>query len=305
VSPGAALSARSGLVLLRKPEGVTSFRAIGPVKRRLGYSRIGHAGTLDKFASGLLVVLAGAYSRLAGYVQAGEKLYRGVVRFGQETETLDPEGRVVAEAPSPSRESLDAVLPRFVGSIMQAPPAYSAIHVDGVRAYELALSGRAPEMKERPVTIHSLEILAFDGRDAALELRCSSGTYVRSLARDLALACGSRSHLVSLERLRIGPFKLEDATSSDDFDPDSDLRRLSPEEALALGLSTASLPARLVQRFRNGVKLGRGDLSGLKAVSAESDIAVFEEGADLLGIVALDTDYLRYRTVLSGGEGFR
>ncbi len=305
MSPGAALSARSGLILLRKPEGETSFRAIGPVKRRLGSSRIGHAGTLDKFAGGLLVALAGSYSRLAGYVQAGEKLYRGVARFGQETETLDPEGRVVAEAPLPSLDSLESALPRFTGTIMQAPPAFSAIHIDGVRAYELALSGRAPLMKERPVTIHSLKILSFDGRDAVLELRCSSGTYVRSLARDLALACGSRAHLVSLERLRIGPFKLEEAVPPDAFDPDKDLRRLSPDEALALGLAAASLPARLVPRFRNGAKLGSEDLAGLKPGSSGADIAVFEEGAELLGIVAIDSGFLRYRTVLSGGEGSR
>ncbi len=302
---GADGTARSGLILLRKPEGETSFRAIGPVKRRLGSSRIGHAGTLDKFATGLLVAMAGAYTRLAGYVQAGEKLYRGVARFGAETETLDPEGRVVAEAPAPSRELIDSVLPRFIGQIMQAPPAFSAVHVDGERAYELALSGRAPEMKERPVTIRSLRLLSYDGRDAVLELRCSSGTYVRSLARDLALACGSRAHLVALERLEIGPFSLEDAVSPRDFDPESDLRRLSPAEALKLGLGTASLPARLASRFRNGSALDYGDLSDPRPGSASGDFAVFEEGAELLGVVAIDSGRVKYRTVLPGGEGAR
>jgi len=305
VSLGAAGSARSGLILLRKPEGETSFRAIGPVKRRLGITRIGHAGTLDKFARGLLVALSGSYSRLAGYVQAGKKVYRGIVRFGTETDTLDPEGRVVAEAPAPSRERLDAVLPGFTGTIMQAPPAFSAIHIEGKRAYELALSGSSPDMKKRPVTIASLEILSYDGTDALMEIRCSSGTYVRSLARDIALACGSRAHLAALESLRIGPFSLEDAVAPEEFDPESDVGKLSRNDAKALGLGTASLPKKLTIRFLNGSRIGEGELFDMRLGSANEGIAVFGEGEGFLGIVSTGSGILRSRMVLPSGEELR
>jgi tRNA pseudouridine55 synthase len=294
----------SGLILLRKPEGVTSFRALGPVKRRLETARIGHAGTLDRFARGLLVVLAGPYSRMAGYVQAGEKAYRGLARFGAETDTLDPEGKVVAEAAPPTRETLEAALPLFIGKIMQAPPAFSALHVGGARAYELALAGRPPEMKSREVTIRSLAILSYDGRDAELELRCSSGTYVRSLARDLALACGSRAHLVGLERLAIGPYRLEDAVDAEEFDPERDLRTMRRPEAASLGLGTATLPGRLVEGFRNGARLDPKDFHDrIEGEGAPgSATAVFGEGGELLGVVRIQGRDLRYVVVLPRSE---
>jgi tRNA pseudouridine55 synthase len=301
---GVAGGGPSGIILLRKPEGETSFRALGPLKRRLGTARIGHAGTLDRFARGLLVVLAGSYSRLAAYVQAGEKAYRGLARFGAETDTLDPEGKIVAEAEPPTREALEAALPPFIGTIMQAPPAFSALHVGGARAYELALAGRPPEMKPREVTIRSLEVVSYDGRDAVLELRCSSGTYVRSLARDIALACGSRAHLVGLERLSIGPYRLDDAVDAQEFDPDRDLRQMSGAEASALGLGTATLPGRMIERFRNGARLDPKDLVDRSEGNDDSDTctAVFDEGGTLLGVVRIRGSDLRYVVVLPGSE---
>lgn len=294
-------SGPSGLILLRKPEGETSFRALGPLKSKLGTTKIGHAGTLDRFARGLLVTLVGSYSRLAGYVQAGQKLYRGVARFGEETDTLDPEGKIVASADPPSRDALESVLPRFIGTISQVPPAFSALHVDGKRAYELALSGRPPEMRPRDVTIVALSLVSYDGRDATLELRCSSGTYVRSLARDLALACGSRAHLVALERLEIGPFSIDDAVGPVEFEPERDLRRLAPVEASALGLRTAVLPDRLVERFKNGSRIDTVDLAGLETgtPASGSDAAVFDGAGLLLGIVDVAGDVIRYKAVLA------
>jgi tRNA pseudouridine55 synthase len=305
VRSGAGGCGPSGLILLRKPEGETSFRSLGPVKRKLGTSRIGHAGTLDRFAGGLLVTLAGSYSRLASYVQAGEKTYRGVARFGEETETLDPEGAVIAEADPPARDALEAAIPRFIGKIAQVPPAYSALHVDGKRAYELALAGRAPQMRPREILIRSLDLVSYDGRDAVLELRCSSGTYVRSLARDLALACGSRAHLVALERLAIGPYSLENAVAPSDFEPARDLRPMSRVEASSLGLGTASLPERLVGRFVNGSALDTRDLQDFVAGSGEAggDTAVFVEGGRLLGIVSVSGGTVKYKAVLACAEG--
>jgi tRNA pseudouridine55 synthase len=241
---------------------------------------------------------------LAGYVQAGEKRYRGVARFGTETDTLDPEGRVVAEADPPTREALEAVLPGFLGTIAQVPPAFSALHIDGKRAYELALAGSAPEMRPRKVTVSSLALESYDGRDAMIELRCSSGTYVRSLARDIAAACGSKAHLVALERLEIGPYGLEDAVDPKDFDPERDLRRMTREEASALGLGTATLPERLARRFRNGSRIAPEDLldRGVGRGTSREDTAVFGEDGTLLGIVSVAQDALRYKAVLAGTE---
>jgi tRNA pseudouridine55 synthase len=161
------------------------------------------------------------------------KEYEGVIRFGIETDTLDPEGAPAAEAPLPDRETLEAVLPRFTGNILQAPPAYSAIHIDGKRAYALARSGTPVEMRERPVVIHALELLSFEPPLARIRVRCSSGTYIRSLARDLALAAGSRGHLAALTRTGIGGFRLSGAVDSPAL---SSLRPVTPEAFAALGI---------------------------------------------------------------------
>jgi len=295
----AVRSARYGLVLLRKPEGVTSFRALGPVKRRLELKKIGHAGTLDRFAGGLLVALCGSYSRLAGFVQSGAKLYRASACFGAETDTLDPEGAVIAEAAPPSRESLLNVLPLFTGDIMQAPPAYSALHVNGVRAYELAAAGYNLEMKKRPVRVHSLKLISYEGSTAVFEISCSSGTYIRSLARDIALACGSRAHLTALERLAIGPYRLQDAVRPEDFDPDRDLRLFSQADAAGLGLGVAVVPKSCAERFRTGSKLRAEDLRKPGPAGGAADTAVFGEDDSFLGIVHIDAQALRYRFVVA------
>jgi tRNA pseudouridine55 synthase len=303
VTPAAGNRPPSGLILLRKPEGLTSFQALFPVKRALGTGKVGHAGTLDRFARGLLVLLTGSYPRLASYVMAGEKTYRGLIAFGSETDTLDPEGAVIAVAPPPTLRDLEAALPAFRGLILQRPPAYSAIHVQGKRAYQLAREGLEPEMKERPVEIFSLELLSYDGGEALVELRCSSGTYVRSLARDIAAACGSRSHLRALERLAIGPFRVEEAVRPEAFDPAADLRSFSPHYASALGLRSIGLEdAGLVLRFRNGGRIdaaafsildGRGGIVG-------SEAAVYGPGSEFLGIVLVEAEGLKYRIVMPG-----
>jgi tRNA pseudouridine55 synthase len=199
----------SGLLLLDKKPGLTSFESLREVKKALGTSRVGHTGTLDKFASGLLLVLVGRALKLAPWFTRCDKEYEGTVRFGEETDTLDPEGAIIARGPVPSREALEEALGLFRGDILQAPPAYSAIHVEGRRASELARAGEAPEMKKRPVSVYSLELLSWEPPLAGIRVCCSSGTYIRSLARDLALAAGSRAHLTALRRKRVAGFSLE------------------------------------------------------------------------------------------------
>jgi tRNA pseudouridine55 synthase len=263
--------------------------------------KVGHAGTLDRFATGLLVVLTGSYSRLASYVVAGSKRYRGLVVFGVETDTLDPEGAVVATGPIPALPDLEQALAGFRGSILQKPPAYSAVHVDGRRAYQIALRGGEPELKERRVEISSLELISYESGQARIEVVCSSGTYIRSLARDMALRCGSRAHLRELERDGVGPFDLEDAVAPEEFDPKTDLLALEPEDAPKLGLRALGLAApELSARFVVGTSLGaeaflpldgRGDAIGSKG-------AVFDRGDALLGVVRLERGGARYECVL-------
>jgi tRNA pseudouridine55 synthase len=294
------------MVLLRKPSGITSFQALSPLKRELGSGKIGHAGTLDKFASGLLVALAGSYSRLAPFVQAGEKRYRGLVAFGRQTDTLDPEGSVVAEAPIPSLEDLTKALCAFRGPIMQRPPAYSAVHVAGKRAYELALRGEEPELKERRVEIRALELLSYEAGRALIEVRCTSGTYIRSLARDIALACASCAYLLELERLSIGPYSVDEAVLPEAFEPERDLRVFTPSDASALGLRALGLGSpSLAFRFSNGGKLDLGSFTDLDGprLSPGPDAAVFDTDGTILGILGLEAAGPRYKMVMPILEG--
>jgi len=199
----------SGLILFNKPSGITSFDALRDIKRALGTGRVGHTGTLDKFASGLLIVLAGKALKLSQWFTHCDKKYEGRIKFGIETDTLDPEGSIIAEAPLPSREDVEKVLNQFTGKIMQAPPAFSAIHINGKRAHELARSGETPEMKKREITIYKLELKSWQPPFTDIFVHCSSGTYIRSLARDIAIAAGSRGHLNALLRTNIAGFSLE------------------------------------------------------------------------------------------------
>jgi tRNA pseudouridine55 synthase len=215
-----------GILLLDKPAGQTSFQSLGLVKKRLGTRRVGHAGTLDKFAEGLLVVLAGRMTRLCAFATSLDKEYVAEATFGTGTDTLDPEGFVTAEGPVPSLADLEAALPAFRGALQQRPPVYSAVHIGGRRAYEAARSGEVPVMAPRAVIIHSLQLLDYSPPRATLRICCSKGTYIRSLAHDIAESLGTCAHLSALKRTRIGGFRLEEAKTPDLFDPESDL--LSP-----------------------------------------------------------------------------
>lgn len=291
----------AGLILLRKPVGLTSFQALGSLKRALGTKKVGHAGTLDSFASGLLVALAGSYCRLAPYVEAGEKRYRGLIAFGAETTTLDPQGEVVAEAPVPDLEDLRNALQRFFGTIRQRPPLYSAVHIGGKRAYERALAGESPEMPERSVEIRELVLESYESGRARIFVRCSRGTYIRSLARDIALACGSRAHLAELERLAVGPFRLEDACEIQDFDPGRCMRHFDPRSAEELGLVPLGLEGSAAADFAHGRRFPAERLKPLSALAfGEGTMAaVFGPAGELLGIVEGEGRDFAYRIVLS------
>jgi tRNA pseudouridine55 synthase len=281
VNPGD--NEKAGLLLLCKHPGYTSFESLRLVKKVLGTGKVGHTGTLDKFASGLLLVLTGRALKFSPWFDSCDKRYEGTICFGTETDTLDPEGKVVAEAPPPERCVLEAVLPRFRGPILQAPPVYSAVHIGGRRAHELARAGKPPEMKKRPVTIYALELLSYEAPLVRIFVHCSKGTYIRSLARDLALAAGSRAYLIALRRTGIAGFHVEDAL---DLPPCADpaeaaplvhaaLRRPDPLVFDALGIpwvtAAPSLTRLMVQgRPLSGMNWAPGGGNG-------KTLAVFED----------------------------
>ncbi len=241
-----------GIILLDKPQGQTSFQALSHIKRKLGTRKVGHAGTLDKFADGLLVVLAGRVTRLAGLATAMDKEYVATFTFGRQTDTLDPEGAVVAEGPLPSQQDLEAVLPSFTGRIQQVPPAYSAVHVGGKRAYEAVRKGETVVLAPREVTIHNIRLVSFVPPLATLQVVCSKGTYIRSLARDMAARLASCAFVSALRRTRIGGFRVEEARPPVDFDPARDLLPPSRLFDASFGLQ------RLALREEWQEKAGRG-----------------------------------------------
>jgi len=220
----------SGLIIFDKPPGVTSFDALRGIKRALGTGKVGHTGTLDKFAGGLLLVLTGKALKLSRWFSGCDKKYTGIIHFGVETDTLDLEGKEIAKADLPLQGDVEKALLKFTGVILQEPPVYSAIHVNGKRASSLARNGNAPEMKKREITIHKIELLSWQPPFAEIFVHCSSGTYIRSLARDIALAVNSRGHLKSLLRTDIAGFSLEMAVNK----PGSGEQQMSSEEITVL-----------------------------------------------------------------------
>lgn len=214
----------NGWLILDKPPGPGSTQAVSAVKRALraggyGKAKVGHGGTLDPLASGVLPIALGEATKLAGRMLDSDKCYDFTIAFGTQTDTLDTEGAVIATSETrPDRAALAAVLPRFTGPIAQVPPAYSALKVDGARAYDLARAGEVVVLASRDVTIHALTL--HDCRDGALDAatitaHVSKGTYIRSLARDIALALGTVGHVTMLRRTQAGPFGLAQAISLD------------------------------------------------------------------------------------------
>lgn len=210
--------APSGIMLYAKSSGLTSFSSLWSIKHALGTDKVGHTGTLDSFADGLLVVLSGSLTHIVPHITGFRKTYLAVVCFGSETDTLDPTGEIVGKKDPVTREQVESILPSFTGALLQTPPLYSAVHVDGVRASDAARSGKEVHIDPRQIFVYKNSLLDFKEATeedrysyALLEITCSKGTYIRSLARDIALALGSLGHLSALRRTEVGPFKLSDA----------------------------------------------------------------------------------------------
>lgn len=207
------MGTKASILLINKKPGLTSFSSLNDIKRTID-PKVGHAGTLDKFARGLLIVLTGSMTKLNVLFSTMDKSYRAEISFGSETDTLDPEGQVIATAAIPSFEEIQQAIPSFLGSIEQQPPQYSALHINGKRASDLARSGKEVEMAKRPITVYSFEPVSYDNGLLVADIHVSKGTYIRSLARDLGIATKSRAHLIGLERTSIGPFSLSEAVDA-------------------------------------------------------------------------------------------
>ncbi len=206
-----------GIILVDKPEGMTSHDVVAIARRALGTKRVGHTGTLDPFATGLLVLLVGHATRLQPYVEGNPKVYDATIRLGVETDTGDPTGETIREAALPTRERIDAAIAQLTGRIEQIPPAFSAKRVDGVRAYDAARRGRPLLLRPATIVVDRWQVRAHRLADLDVTITCGGGTYVRSLARDLGVLSGSAAHLAQLRRTRSGPFDVADAAAVDEL----------------------------------------------------------------------------------------
>ncbi len=208
---------QSGIVFIHKQEGITSFRTLDALKEKLGTRKIGHAGTLDKFASGVLIALAGSMTRLADYFSGMDKEYEAVFCFGRQTSTLDPEGETIQTGTVPDSTQITENVPFFTGSLSQIPPHYSAVHVAGKRASQIARSGETPQLKPRNIIVHDFTVRRWDPPYLHVRIRCSKGTYIRALARDFGARCGTCAYVTALTRTRIGSISLDDTHFTDEI----------------------------------------------------------------------------------------
>ncbi len=250
----------SGVLVIDKPAGMTSHDVVAAVRRATGEGRVGHAGTLDPMATGVLVVLVGPYTRLEPFLSCAGKRYDATILFGAETDTDDAEGAIVRTADVPA-ETLDAafassVLARFTGALLQRPPAYSAIKVDGTTAHRAARAGAALQLAERAVVVHEATLLSIvsDPPSWQVSFFVSKGTYIRALARDIGAAIGSAGHLGALRRSASGTLSIDSATALADVVATDDVTTLFIDPLVALGLPVLDAPLASVS---NGLSLPR------------------------------------------------
>ncbi|MGH7042375.1 MAG: tRNA pseudouridine(55) synthase TruB, partial [Acetobacteraceae bacterium] len=234
-----------GWLIIDKPPGLTSTDVVNKVRRAFDAQKAGHGGTLDPLATGVLPVAFGAATKTVPYVMDGTKLYRFTLRFGEARDTDDADGRVteVTEA-RPTAAQIAAALPAFRGAIMQVPPAFAAVKIAGERAYDLAREGRAPVLEARPARVDRFDLIERPDADAAVfEVESGKGVYMRSLARDLARACGSLGHVAALRRLRVGPFDAAQAIELDKIAGPDHTAPASPDLLLPVETALADIPA--------------------------------------------------------------
>jgi len=284
-----------GWVNLDKPLGMTSTQAVGKIRRIMNGQKVGHAGTLDPLASGVLPIALGEATKTIPYIQDSFKTYEFTVAWGEQRSTDDAEGDVIASSDMrPARAAIEAALPDYVGEVTQVPPKFSAIKIDGQRAYDLARKGEDIEMKSRLVYIETLELLAADADSATLSMVCGKGTYVRSLARDLAIQLGTFGYVSALRRTQVGAFSSDDAISLAKIE---EMEHILAREAALLPIQAVldDIPALEVKQLelaalRNGQALSfmsKSDFARIEDLDgADEAIAMFEDTA--VAIVDID-----------------
>lgn len=288
------VSKNGGIVLLHKEAGPSSAQVLNQLKKKLPKIKIGHAGTLDPFASGLLIVMLGKATKLNFLLMGLDKEYRALMEFGKETDSLDPEGEIIAEAALPREELVAEKLKQFLGEQDQLPPAYSALKVDGKRAYALARAGEKVELAKRKIKIHQLEIHSCVIPDLDFSLRCSKGTYVRSLARDIGLACNSRAYLQKLCRTAIGPFGLEDAVKVLDFQAQNNIIPLEKLITYFPDLNKVAIKNNYQEELAYGRMLRRSYFK--EAIKSGLFVCLSEED-EFLALLEMIEGEIRYRFV--------
>ena len=290
----------NGWLILDKPIGMTSTHAVSVAKRLYSARRAGHAGTLDPLASGLLPIALGEATKTVPFVMDGRKIYQFTVRWGEERDTDDAEGRVDAtSAARPSADDIRALLPRFSGTIAQVPPRFSAIKIDGERAYDLARDGEVVELEARPVEIHRLSLIDIPDPDhAVLSAECGKGTYVRALARDMGRVLGCFGHVSALRRAGVGPFHEQDGVSLDRLEAADAATLAGLLQPVAAGVQ--GLPTFSVSRA-DAARLARGQavlLRGRDAPIVEGSVAIFTQG-DLIALAEAAEGELRPRRIFN------
>jgi len=276
----------SGILNIDKPAGMTSHDVVDRVRQMSGQRRVGHAGTLDPSATGVLVVCLGQATRVAEYLMASDKVYRAEIRLGVSTDTHDAEGEVTATSEvCVGEEEVREALASFVGSIQQVPPMYSALKREGTPLYELARRGITVEREPRSVEIHNIELLDWSPPLLTIWVRCSSGTYIRALARDLGQKLGCGAHLQSLTRLASGHFSLEKATSLDElaetFAQGNWQELLHPLDEALLDFEPMIVDAQTEERIRHGQRVQGPDSPGLRRA--------YSQTGELIGILRYDS----------------
>ncbi len=274
-----------GVAVVNKPKGLTSRDIVNRIVRRCPRkTKVGHAGTLDPMATGVLLVAVGPATKLIQYPQRQRKTYIGSFRLGLTSDTEDITGEVIAldEPVVISKSQLEKALPQFIGEIEQTPPQYSAIKVDGQRAYKAARAGKSVDIKARPVQIESLRLLQFDYPDFQIEIKCGKGTYVRTLGRDIAKVLGSDVVMTELQRTAIGEFSIDSAVSLDQIQQTDIESCLLDAKSLVAGLPTTTLNESEIERLRHGKRLC---CSAWETPESDSEIAALNQEGKLLAIL--------------------
>ena len=329
----------SGIVLLAKQYGKTSFNSLYTVKKALNTTKVGHTGTLDSFAEGLLVVCVGALTRISGSITAFNKDYEAVIAFGNETDTLDPCGTVIKTSRLPTLSELEKSFAKFTGTMMQVPPAFSALQIDGKRSSDLVRGGKTVELPARPVTVYKSELkdVVYDDEKlktvkyAKAAFSVSKGTYIRALARDIAADCGSAAHLVGLRRTKVGNFDLRDACGYsllEEFQIENVLKKaadtekplpcdekllydeiraktqkMTTELAEQCGFFVLVLKPEYQKKFFTGYPLNQDYFSkSVYSADAGQRIAVFSEKEDFCGMIHTENNRILYDYVIAEGR---